>query len=467
LIYRIFFEILEVQGINGNSLECKKYSINQSSFFEFPEAMFRLIPKNILKITKKIEDKSICLKKICVVSWGARGIPTKDFHLDSKINDKCFRMVKGKDISRYLIQYSNKWFLYDEPKLYRPSLRDFFENEKILISEVTGESGLVAAYDKDKYYTDHSLNCCILMFNLEKIDNTILRKRKIFVNKEGIDLSKNYSLHFILSLFNSKLLNFYFKKVLGYKLNVYPESLEMFPVFNLSYNDKNQQNIVTSLNKLSSNITFIKSLYTSIMDKFEKSISNQPIKDQKSCKFGHYFDNYGLYGMERETSGRINEIKAKILSLDVKEEGDRLVICMTNFNEEQNQLWEDIKAVKLTIKDEDVRKFLFFALKRYINGKGGRGFGSGNLLELIKNIEVPVYVQNVNMNISKIKEVMKEFNHLTKDLWFKDENKKEKFKSLNELESELKKTDKQIDEMVYKLYGITEEEKKIIEENLK
>ena len=71
------------------------------------------------------------------------------------------------------------------------------------------------------------------------------------------------------------------------------------------------------------------------------------------------------------------------------------------------------------------------------------------------------------MNLGKIKEVMKEFNHLTKDLWFKDESKKEKFKSLNGLEAEIKKTDREIDYMVYKLYGITEEEKKIIEESLK
>ena len=32
---------------------------------------------------------------------------------------------------------------------------------------------------------------------------------------------------------------------------------------------------------------------------------------------------------------------------------------------------------------------------------------------------------------------------------------------------EIKKTDNEIDELVYQLYGITEEEKKIIEESLK
>ena len=44
-----------------------------------------------------------------------------------------------------------------------------------------------------------------------------------------------------------------------------------------------------------------------------------------------------------------------------------------------------------------------------------------------------------------------------------DKNTLEKQK----LEEEIKKTDKEIDELVYQLYGITEDEKKIIEERLK
>jgi hypothetical protein len=37
----------------------------------------------------------------------------------------------------------------------------------------------------------------------------------------------------------------------------------------------------------------------------------------------------------------------------------------------------------------------------------------------------------------------------------------------SEVEQEIKKVDTEVDELVYKLYGITEEEKKIIEESLK
>ena len=51
-------------------------------------------------------------------------------------------------------------------------------------------------------------------------------------------------------------------------------------------------------------------------------------------------------------------------------------------------------------------------------------------------------------------------------------NKKLQEKNLSALEKqkieqEIQKTDKEIDELVYQLYGITEEEKKIIEESLK
>jgi hypothetical protein len=36
----------------------------------------------------------------------------------------------------------------------------------------------------------------------------------------------------------------------------------------------------------------------------------------------------------------------------------------------------------------------------------------------------------------------------------------------DQIQRQIEKTDKEIDEIVYKLYGITEEERKIIEENI-
>jgi len=103
-------------------------------------------------------------------------------------------------------------------------------------------------------------------------------------------------------------------------------------------------------------------------------------------------------------------------------------------------------------------------LKKYINEKKGRGFGSGVILDMITKIPIPVYSSNAKMNLEKINKVMDDFEHETKDLWKIDGKT---YKNLTEIEDDIEKTDKEIDEMVYELYGITEDEKKIIEESLK
>jgi len=387
------------------------------------------------------------------------------------------RVLKNSDINRYSIQDSEHFLIYTANET---KISDYPNTQKYLGSF---KKDLMERWEykkhKCKWYRISTLRSKELFDNAkEKIYSPYRSTSNTFALDENnfygmtdttiiVPKDKQVNLKYLLAVLNSKLLNFYVKltgKKKGNSFEYFADYLKRLPIKKI--NDSNK-NLVEIISYKADEIFNFKIMHNKIIESFNQALSNQPIKEPKSCKFGHYFDHYELYGMERETSGRINEIKAKILSLDVKEEDNKLVIYMTNYNEEQDQLWEDIKAVKLAIKDEDVRKFLFFALKKYINGKGGRGFGSGNLLELLKNIEVPVYVANVKMNIDKIKDVMKEFNHLTKDLWFKDESKKEKFKSLNELEAGIKKTDREIDEMVYDLYGITEEEKKIIEASLK
>ena len=149
--------------------------------------------------------------------------------------------------------------------------------------------------------------------------------------------------------------------------------------------------------------------------------------------------------------------------MKIEEENNKLIIYTTNISLVQEKKYNNIKTIELTIKNETLRKFLFYSFKKYINEKKGRGFSSGIILDVICNIFVPVYIQTVTTNSQKIKAVMDEFEHETKDLWEIDGKT---YKSLTEIEEDIKKTDKEIDEMVYKLYEITEEEKEIIEESL-
>jgi adenine-specific DNA-methyltransferase len=397
-------------------------------------------------------------------------------YLTNKELEFCHNVVyDASDMRRY--------FIRNKHKKYWITLNDFSDEKvlaktspnlyKILSKRIGKKRGMwwhfpnIRNYELIKKYPIKILSPRTAEWNSFSVDDD----KSVFKGTNTMIISKKLDSFYVVGILNSLLSNFWYSNF-GYdyhggKSKKYePDKTKNYsiPIIECE-NDKQKKieiSIINNVKKIMIIINGIRSIYLS----FRKSLSNKPIPEPKACKFGHYFDNYELYNMDRETSAKINQIKAKILSLNITEEGDKLVIYMTNYNEEQNQIWENVKAVKLTIKDEDIRKFLFFALKQYINEKGGRGFGKGNLLELIKNIGVPVYIQNVKMNIGKIKEVMKEFNHLTKDLWFKDGSKKERFKSLNGLDVEIKKTNREIDDMVYKLYGITEDEKKIIEGSL-
>ena len=122
---RIKKQIKEPQTLTSDF----KY-LKQDIYASTYQNMFRLelTDNNVYNLIKKVQKKSNQkLNDVVFTSWGARGTPIKEFHLDSKINDNCKRMIKGANIDRFLINYENKWLNYDLDKLYRPSMVQFFE----------------------------------------------------------------------------------------------------------------------------------------------------------------------------------------------------------------------------------------------------------------------------------------------------------------------------------------------------
>jgi hypothetical protein len=91
------------------------------------------------------------------------------------------------------------------------------------------------------------------------LDESFLRKRKIFITDGEINLSKRYSLKYLLSIINSTLANFYYMKVLGYELNVYPESIEMLPVYQIDFSNNEERQVYKKLIQLAGGIMSLNS----------------------------------------------------------------------------------------------------------------------------------------------------------------------------------------------------------------
>lgn len=416
--------------------------VKQSIYKNTHEYMFRLeLNGKTLKIIDKINSKSFPLGKIAVASWGARGVPIEKFQSNKPINKLCKRMIKGENVHRYLIDYAGKWLLYDKEKLYRPSLPELFENEKLVISEVTGKKGLIVSFDNEKFYTDHSLSCCVLKHKLSNIDQTILRRHKIYIKEGEIELSKNYDLRYLLGFINSKLINFYFYLMLGYELNVYPESIEEIPIYKIDFDTSKatHDELVELVNKMIS----LNKQKNEILKTFDQMINNYPDYKTLSLKDAYY--TRADYSKYIEKKAHISaQTQGEVFGIRVYEEEDSLIFKVDSEPEISTPILE------LIIKDENLRLFIFYTINKFlIEKRKKKKWGKGKVIDIIlEGIGTLVYpLDRINLIINEFKPKLPS-HHLTK------------------IDVEIDKTDNQIDDFSYNLYNIREDEIKIIEGSL-
>jgi len=416
----------------------------QEVFYHTPEYMFRLeLNEKTIPIIKKVKSNGINLGKILVASWGARGVPVSQFHLDQRINDLCRKMIKGGNVGRYSLNYSGKWILYDISKLYRPSFPELFESEKLVISKVTGKTGLIATYDDEKHYTDDSLCCCILKHNLKDVDAKILRKHKLYVDEEEIELSRGYDLKYVLGLINSKLLNFYFKTLLGYALNVYPESIEQLPIAPAT--PEEQKPIIElvdrmlalnkQLHEINTDFDRYINLHPRIKDTTLKEyIGSLPITDKEVLK-----DHYGKPS---------SKIEGKIKEFAITEKGEWLVFRVGYLfkSGKGKETLIRIDAFRCRIEDVNLRKFLYYSIKEYT--RPGM-FGRGNIYERLLAIKVPRFYADAGRNAEAVSDIMTEYLAAVG--------------AAGRVEREIAETDQEIDARVYALYGLDAEEIRVVE----
>lgn len=302
---------------NDNNLKVKKQItepqiltkqfkyLKQDIFNSTYQNMFRLELNDIkvYNLIKKLQNKSNKkLGDVVFSSWGARGTPIKEFHLNSKINENCKKMIKGANINRFSINYDGKWLNYDLDKLYRPSMIEFFEPEKIIVKKVSGKEGLIATYDDKGYYTDDSLCCISLKHNFKELDPKILKKHKLILNEEDIENSQKYNLKYLLAFINSNVTNFYFKNMIGYDLNVYPTNILELPFISLE--KENQIPFIELVEEiLSTNMKL-----TTEIESFKKWLKRTFEIDQLSPNLESYY--------EYDFDNLLSELKTK--KMDIK-----------------------------------------------------------------------------------------------------------------------------------------------------
>jgi hypothetical protein len=180
-----------------------------------------------LELTRKLESNSLSLSDISYITVGikpyqtGKGTPkqteemvkSRVYDANTKINSTYYQYLVGTDLTRYNISFDEqRWLSYGkwlaEPRLSAP----FFEPLKILVRQ-TADS-IIASID-DKQHT--TLN------NLHNIKITSL----------------NLSIYYVLTCLNSPVCTFYFQSKVGEKDRVFAEvkivDLEQIPVRKINF----------------------------------------------------------------------------------------------------------------------------------------------------------------------------------------------------------------------------------------
>jgi len=212
--------------------ETKYLTIKQNFFKELPDSNFRLdIHQEDLDLLEKINRNKISLEEICFVIYGAvlhnaeKNVKKDKFIYREKSKD-LKPYVEGKFISRWRI--NEVLYLKYTPHIHRePRYPELFENTKLLGKRIIGKEGLSFLYDQNNIYVD---NTVYIIISYSSLPQNKYRQLNSVINIDRIQLSKKYSLLFLLAIINSSLFKWLFQKFFSFGLDIYPAHLKRLPI---------------------------------------------------------------------------------------------------------------------------------------------------------------------------------------------------------------------------------------------
>lgn len=228
----------------------------------------------------------------------------------------------------------------------------------------------------------------------------------------------------------------------------------------------------------------------SVKDKREKQIVGlrekmHDLKDQKgwiTSSFDIAIKNFNLtrnkplkYFLDPETSSKYKIKLTKTERMDAEErgipkeyevrmEGQKVLVMVRTANEVNFR-----RGVALSFANSVLRDYFYLALKRY-EGKKTYRTDKKILDTLLEDMVIPQYEDSklINENVAQIEDFMnalsREHKETAKEQW---DNSPIQELNLARIEEEIETTEKSINEKVYNLYGLDDEEIETIESYIK
>jgi hypothetical protein len=287
------------------------------------------------------------------------------------------------------------------------------------------------------------------------------------INTGNIIVSKNDSsvdIRYILAVLNSRLMEFYHKRVTKLKREGYyeyfVEQVRKLPIKKIDIGQEEQRAIHDTLVDLVSKLVDAKERFQLLERTFDQCTALYPSNEKRS-RLKSYYEYEGI---KQTVLGEFNRNRGTIFALGVSKQQKEVRICIDYLPEGSSHEGRinGAPALNLEFEDERLRDFVYFSLRKSISetSKQRRRLGKGNVLKVLQEqIEIPSFVANQQENIKIVHIIVNQFRTRTKGLLGEHD-------SIEQLEEEICSLDDSVETEIHKLYGITKDEADIIQAGL-
>jgi hypothetical protein len=284
-----------------------------------------------------------------------------------------------------------------------------------------------------------------------------------FTSGYGITLNKDAreSCPYLLGLLNSRLLDFYLKQVSttmrGGYFRYFTQFIEQLPVKRIDPKNKREAKLEKEI------IGYVEAIQAAHRQRMKLPEALQRLilhtQNRTTCNFAHYLQKDFAAAVKADIL--IDDVQRTgfVYDITVESEGGNLTLA-ASVAEEPDGEPRPLPVLRMTFKDDALRQFCYVCWRRFLGDHSRqKKWTKGRKPEpvyplLVNTLEPLVYFSPAaSDNLRAIHDLMKA---AAREAGTAD---------LAAVESEIKELDAAIDACVYELYGLTDEEKRIVEQS--
>ncbi len=213
-------------------------NVTQSQFERLSGSAFQLdVAITDDHLRQKIAAISVPLASYCYFTTGLVGHnPRTGDSVDRLVHHDALGeaskpYVEAKEWDgRYSWLTPMRYIEYRPLEMHRPKYAELFEAPKILVQRISSNKKIPATLDTQGVYVNHVINCCV------KAEDVIhLGSKRLHYDVNIFDLPNGYSLYFFLAVIASSTLGYYHNRFLSPGIDIFPETLRQIPIRRITF----------------------------------------------------------------------------------------------------------------------------------------------------------------------------------------------------------------------------------------